>query len=53
MVSQNQNYGLDFGNDSGLFGIDDNLASNDFYGENDKMGFDDTVMSSETDDISW
>lgn len=53
MVSQNQNYGLDFGNDSDLFGLDDNLASNDFYGENDKMGFDDTVMSSETDDISW
>lgn len=53
MVSQNQNYGLDFGNDSDLFGLDDNLASNDLYGENDEMGFDDTVMSSETDDISW
>lgn len=53
MVSQDQNYGLDFGNDSDLFCSDDNLASNDLYSENDKMGFDDTVMSSEMDDISW
>lgn len=53
MVAQNQNYGLDFGNESDLFGSDDNLVSNDLYSENDKMGFDDTVMTSEMDDSSW
>lgn len=53
MVSQNQNYGLDFGNDCDLLGSDDNLASNDLYSENDEMRFDDTMMSSEMDDISW
>lgn len=53
MVTQNQNNGLDFGDDNNLFGSDDNFASNDLYSENDKMGFDDTVMSSEMDDSSW
>lgn len=53
MIIQNQNYGLDFSNDDDLFGSDDNLTSNDLYSENDKMGFDNTVMSSEMDDSSW
>jgi hypothetical protein len=53
MVTQNQNYGLDFGNGSDLLGSDDNLASNDLYSENETKGFDDTMMSSEMDDSSW
>ena len=53
MVTQNQNYDLDFGNNSDLFGSDDNLASNDLYSENETKGFDDAMMSSEMDDSSW
>ena len=53
MVTQNQSYDLDFGNNSDLFGSDDNLASNDLYSKNETMGFDDTMMSSEMDDSSW
>ena len=41
MVSQNQDYGLSFDNDNELFGSDSYLSSNDLYGDNDKMGFDD------------
>lgn len=53
MVSQNQDYGLSFGNDNDLFGSDSYPSSNDLYGENDKMGFDDTLMSSDLDDTNW
>ncbi len=53
MVTQNQNYGLDFGNGSDLLGSETYPASNDLYGKNEEMGFDDTLMSSEMDDSSW
>lgn len=53
MVSQNQDYGLSFDNDNELFGSDSYLSSNDLYGDNDKMGFDDTLMSSDLDDTNW
>lgn len=53
MVTQNQNYGLDFGNGSDLLGSETYPASNDLYGKNEAMGFDDTVMSSEMDESSW
>ena len=53
MVSQNQDYGLSFGNDNDLFGSDSYSSSNDLYGDNDKMGFDNTLMSSDLDDTNW
>ena len=53
MVTQNQNYGMDFGNGSDLLGSETYPASNDLYGKNEEMGFDDTLMSSEMDDSSW
>lgn len=53
MVTQNQNYGLGFGNGSDLLGTETYPASNDLYGKNEEMGFDDTLMSSEMDDSSW
>lgn len=53
MVSQNQDYGLSFGNDNDLFGSDSYPSSNDLYGDDDKMGFDDALMSSDLDDTNW
>ena len=53
MVSQNQDYGLSFDNDNDLFSAETYPSSNDLYGDNDKMGFDDTLTSSDMDDMNW
>lgn len=53
MESQNQNYGLSFGNDNVLLGSDSYSSSNDLYGDNEKMGYDDTLMSSDLDETNW
>ena len=51
MVSQNQDYRLPFGNDNDMFGNDINPQSNDFYGDDDKMGYDNSL--SDMDDLNW
>lgn len=53
MGSQNQDYGFSFSNGNDLFGSETYPSSNDLYGDNDKMGFDDTLMSSDIDDMNW
>ena len=53
MGSQNQDYGLSFGNDNDLFASDNYPLSNGGYGDNDNMGYDDKLMSSDMDDMNW
>lgn len=53
MVSQNQDYGLSFGNDNDLFGSDNYPLSNGGYGDHENMCNEDTLLSSDMDDVNW
>ena len=53
MVFQNQDYGLSFNNDNNLFDSETYPLSNGVYDDSDKMGFDDTLISSDMEDVNW
>lgn len=53
MMTQKQGYELSFGDENDLFGSDTYSDINDVSGDNDELGFDDTLMSSDLDDTNW
>lgn len=53
MVSQNQDYDFSLNNDLDLYGSDSYPLSNESYDNNDRIGFDDTLMQSDMDNLDW